>query len=361
MYTELLNKRYPQYGHALWYSEPPRRGNRPSIFEREGSFLRLFNVLVGPTHDLNSEGVPDGFEPFPSVEIKEHTISPRMLYSEGVEFHEPGRENLPTSVGFLPKETIPGNPASPTFTCTARGGAFLMLRSHSLQTYMKPTHEFTEYIFAINHNLPLDEVVLVRGTTMASSWDLGVIYGHEDGFKGYMEGGIWGEVCDGIGLGLGRMSVDDVRFEHAYEKRIPHEEYLWVRSRGNLNPIPDDENRPKTHCMFINYYKLKQRLFHPDELVANMDFSSSPCDDSDIGDNKKSTVREDHSKRKEKSISSKTSVPLAIINPSLALTPVLLIMVVDVVFYPGDSEMEVAVKLYPPPNVKLITSSSTRV
>lgn len=61
-------------GHALWYPEPTKdsKGQAYEVhigdvgyIDEDGAFYRLFNITLDASHELNSGGVPDGFEPVP--------------------------------------------------------------------------------------------------------------------------------------------------------------------------------------------------------------------------------------------------------------------------------------------------------
>ncbi|KAI0084202.1 hypothetical protein BDY19DRAFT_552659 [Irpex rosettiformis] len=273
-YAKEISKQNPCYGHPLSYTKPIRdlEGRKRKvhlgdvgIFEEDGAFRRLFNITVDATHELNGGGVPVGFEPFdlsPKL-VCENALSPRILCSEGVEFHEVVDPRIAAMPRWMaesgPRIAIPSTQDGEadslcTITSNARGGAYLILRDHPTHCWIKSNRELTEYMrrnlaswhaaitdrrqFALKRRLDPEQIFLVRGTIMSSACTIGRIYG--EGEIGVPRG-LWERACGKVGsvvsmscakLGIFRSSLRDGRRER------------WRNSYAEIS-YPRD-NRPGT-------------------------------------------------------------------------------------------------------------------
>ena len=91
IYREELAINYPAYGHALWEPSPGGRYDSVEIgdvgFIRQGSFHRLFNVLLPYDHPSHQDGVPQDHEPLilrTASQTNTGRIQPNNLRSSGV-------------------------------------------------------------------------------------------------------------------------------------------------------------------------------------------------------------------------------------------------------------------------------------
>ena len=91
IYREELAIKHPAYGHALWEPNPGGRYTSVEIgdvgFIRQGSFHRLFNILLPEDHTSHQDGVPQDHEPL-ILRTTSHTttgqLQPNNLRSSGV-------------------------------------------------------------------------------------------------------------------------------------------------------------------------------------------------------------------------------------------------------------------------------------
>jgi hypothetical protein len=91
IFREELATKYSTYGHALW--EPSPAGDYTAVeigdvgFIREGSFHRLFNVLLPGDDPSHQDGVPQCHEPLvlrTRSPVVTSTLCPNDLRSNGV-------------------------------------------------------------------------------------------------------------------------------------------------------------------------------------------------------------------------------------------------------------------------------------
>ena len=91
IFREELATKYPTYGHALWEPSPGEHYSAVEIgdvgFIREGSFHRLFNVLLPEDHPSHQDGVPQHHEP-PVIRTRSpvvtSTLWPNDFRSNGI-------------------------------------------------------------------------------------------------------------------------------------------------------------------------------------------------------------------------------------------------------------------------------------
>jgi hypothetical protein len=91
IYREELAINHPAYGHALWEPNPGGRYTAVEIgdvgFTRQGSFHRLFNILLPEDHLSHQDGVPQDHEPLTprtTSHINTGQLQPNILRSSRV-------------------------------------------------------------------------------------------------------------------------------------------------------------------------------------------------------------------------------------------------------------------------------------
>ena len=91
IFREELAAKYSTYGHALWEPSPGENYTAVGIgdvgFIREGSFHRLFNILLSGDDPSHQDGVPQHHEPLvlrTRSPVVTSTLRPNDFRSNGV-------------------------------------------------------------------------------------------------------------------------------------------------------------------------------------------------------------------------------------------------------------------------------------
>lgn len=197
-----------------------------------------------------------------------------------------------------------------TFQCTSHSGAFLDLKDHARRDWIERNSKFTDYMrqhhaswyaFVTGSKVGLEcspeDIVLVRGTMKTSSWNLGAFIGQEHRLHDISAGG---DIASTATARL-RITTEKNEAPQWLQRRSPH----YARSQTStslppnsstqqFNPASSDnstsslqnslhEKAPslqndiepqkaaKDQCIFLSYYKIKNRTFLPKRIVAKAD------------------------------------------------------------------------------------------
>ncbi|KAI0084204.1 hypothetical protein BDY19DRAFT_1026532 [Irpex rosettiformis] len=307
VYAEILS-RYG-HGHPLWYPEPSEGLDRcrreiqlgdVGYIDAYGGFRRLFNITVGPEHELNAGGVPVDFTPIVFSQAlrrdEEKALGPGPLCIRSLNV---GCTFTPLSVRTTPASG--GAELSYSFSCKSHSGAYLVLTDHARNSWFEPNSQFKEYMrqhhgswyaFAADpKKLGLEcnpeDIILVRGTTKTSTWTVGAFISQENRAHDFTAGG---QVASVGGAKVTFSSGHELR--HKCEQRTGPDRAPANTTSSLLEPLssllisgetdarnidstdPQSQNNEvnrsqKDQCIFLSYYKLKHRLFLPKKIVAN--------------------------------------------------------------------------------------------
>ncbi|KAI0084198.1 hypothetical protein BDY19DRAFT_997915 [Irpex rosettiformis] len=290
IYAEQLSER--GYGHPLWFPEPtkgldghfrdPQLGDVGYIDE-DGGFRRLFNVTVGPEHELNAGGVPDGFVPInfkqELADVKERFLAPGPLCSGSIKVHV-AEASATANVAGTAEAGI-----SFTFRLTDDRGALLMLGDHATKASISAGKIFEKYMlkhhkswyhFAtdtekLGINCEYQDIVLVRGTIKTSAWTVAAFLNKTDHVYELTVGG---QLPPAAGVGL------TIRSEHASyptceQRSGPYRSQAALQAAEPSSPsllTGTDATQPgvsfspphtqadepsKDQCVFLDHYKIK--------------------------------------------------------------------------------------------------------
>lgn len=194
------------------------------------------------------------------------------------------------------------------FECVSEAGALLVLMdcatkssvelSDIFEDYMLRNHE-SWYSFARNprtlgKRCVREDIILVRGTIKTSSWAIAAFFDggsqtHEVAFNGQ-----FGEVAS-AGLKYSQSRGTICSFErrvssnnpalHARDQHLPSPSTNILDINDNILHSFDHDDHPMANadqCVFLNYYKMKRRIFRTGKLIANGELSG-PSGYSDSG------------------------------------------------------------------------------
>ncbi|KAI9432860.1 hypothetical protein H4582DRAFT_1820585 [Lactarius indigo] len=154
------------HGHALWVPDPARLYDHVQVgdvgYVKQGHFLRMFNALLSADDSAQVHGVPEGYVPL--------NMGP---------FNNIRTLNL--SHGDYCSNTVIVDPASASFRCRGKKGAFLSLpfnadsvdsiRTKTFETYIhKHCYSWLEFAGINELEVRLEDIIFVTGCDLTSSW-----------------------------------------------------------------------------------------------------------------------------------------------------------------------------------------------
>ncbi|KAH9941409.1 WD40-repeat-containing domain protein [Amylocystis lapponica] len=265
-------------GYPLWRPEPTPKGE-VSVgdvgYEHDGQFFRLFNTTLPGDHESHRRwGVPEEFKPFEKSAYG---------YNRDEDAIQPGEAVCSRSVKSVKisgQLSAYGGGGGVDFECHEDQGAFLMVqdgaikeelhRSRRLANYMFRNHQRWLEFATEKHDLALhrEDLMLVRGAEGRST---------KISFNG--DFGAPAQASFSFSASHARQSM------MYYPTRTGPRNRRHSISRSNRRLTEDSEdtegpeardtNSPMDQCIFMNFYKLKKRLFRP---LTVMEAAAEPQD-----------------------------------------------------------------------------------
>ncbi|KAJ3528305.1 hypothetical protein NM688_g8017 [Phlebia brevispora] len=223
VYAEQLNPL--SLGHPLWFPDPIDAGEiqiGDVGYIDDGSFQRLFNIMVPADHMWNSSGVPGNFKPF---------VWNKLRKSHNPNYLRPGVLGSKTMKTFMIKsETTVAVPTlaqaeiSFKFECSGQRGALLVLnhraecetvnRSPDLEEYITRNHRawHTFVSKTLRLKCKLEELVCVSGWVKTSEWTVVAVSRDENSHSGVIKGQLG--TLAGIGCELNITEGNEMTTRH---------------------------------------------------------------------------------------------------------------------------------------------------
>ncbi|KAH9003549.1 hypothetical protein EDB86DRAFT_2799017 [Lactarius hatsudake] len=167
------------HGHALWVPDPSELYDRVRVgdvgYVKQGHFLRMFNVLLPANDGAQEYGVPEGFVPLnvgPFKNIRTLNLFQGDYCSNTVTVNHEDKHQAAYDTGA-------------SFKCRSNKGAFLSLplngiredaiRTKAFETYIrKHCDSWLEFASANEIDVRLEDIILVTGCDLTSSWAMAV-------------------------------------------------------------------------------------------------------------------------------------------------------------------------------------------
>ncbi|KAI0686423.1 hypothetical protein BC835DRAFT_1288098 [Cytidiella melzeri] len=268
--AKVLAEQLQRYGHgdALWDPAPTTdeevRLGDVGIIDEEGSFMRLFNVMVDAKDSLNKGGVPDGFKPLilnkRLQKFMPQCHAPGPLTSSTIG-HTSAKGHAGANVG-----NIAGGGAMYQFACSSECGAWLLLKDFSDKTYLLDTGNLKKYMlqhhdawynFATGESLGIDckpyDIILVKGFVKTSAW---AVAAYKSGVRSTQAMSLTGTV-GGVGEAGFEFRVDSSE-GYMFDTRYGPEgrDAKALQSSRHVPTV-----FPRDQSVFLSYYKIKQRMW----------------------------------------------------------------------------------------------------
>jgi hypothetical protein len=229
------------HGHALWVPDPAGLYDRVRVgdvgYVRQGHFLRMFNALLPADDDKQVYGVPEGFAPLhmgPFHNIRTIHLSQGDYCSHTVTVDHGDRGHQANG---------PDEAASASFRCRrSKSGAFLSLpfncesvdaiRTKAFEIYTrKHCDSWLEFAIANDHDVRLEDIILVTGCDLTSSWAMAAFVNPSN---------------PEISLGVRVSEAGIASFQWAATNQPHHNE--------------PSQNVLKSHCVFLRGFRAKRIL-----------------------------------------------------------------------------------------------------
>ncbi len=167
------------------------------------------------------------------------------------------------------------------FECSKKQGAILMLwddatktelqrQEQQFQKYMKTYHD-SWYLFAsekLGITCTREDIILVRGFVKTSRWTVAALLGESETNR---EVTLDGQFSSLFGVAAGCSSqtgwLSSVEQRSGPTTRLSSRPALAAPA-DTYTTIPALKPSPRDQCVFLNYYKIKQRLLLPNGMVA---------------------------------------------------------------------------------------------
>ncbi|KIP05409.1 hypothetical protein PHLGIDRAFT_152182 [Phlebiopsis gigantea 11061_1 CR5-6] len=247
------------HGMPLWYPEPHEATGEVQIgdvgFIDNGVFFRLFNAMKSSTADINSNGVPQGFEPLPPTGYTVHKTDnylqegPICTTSVSYQRIQAGVQAELSPVPLSLSTTY-------TFKRSSDKGAIAFMRKPAtLERVVKSLH-FVKYMLANYASwhafarrtrglyLSPEDIVLVYGHVKTSEWSLTAFNEHASTSSAI-------KFCVSA---AGRLGAEFTFENGSTVHRSPEQRH------SPLSPFHAESPPRRDQCMFIRYYKLLPRF-----------------------------------------------------------------------------------------------------
>ncbi|KAI9059074.1 WD40 repeat-like protein, partial [Trametes sanguinea] len=308
---ELFSK---QLGFPLWFPEPTEQGETligDVGYHYDGGFYRLFNAIASAEEQTDTQP-PDDFVPL--------IIDSKVLH------HRRDAIKAPLTSKSVSSTDLGGNlgisaavqaSAELKFTCKRESGAFLCVQPGANASILHPSKTMVQYIRAsheswyhylsnvLARDIRRDEILFIHGVVKTADWAAGVFMNESSG----------GELS--IGVPLGPVGQASLNFSHVravsggadYRHRpsrppshtpsitsgtpsiaasaqasvSSHARSSSVLTTASLQSTPTEKGEPMDQAVFINYYKVKRRLWFNRAIrgAAGPDEQEPPSDEDD--------------------------------------------------------------------------------
>lgn len=300
------------HGLPLWRPEPTKFGEvliGDVGFVDEGAFYRLFNAMRRQDDPINRRGVPEEFVVL-SVNLDDllHTdeeyLSPGPVHTATTTAH-----SLEAGAGAGCGSVVYGQlviscyklnepphrnvaDASYAFNCQGTKGAIAVLGGCGRQERILRNRTFYDYIrryhsswcaFAESkgHMLQPSAIVLVSGYVKTSEWALATINNYQRSHSLSFSASVGAYASAKF-----RYSADrDVQM--SMEQRCGPRRINFQSTEGHL---------PMNQCLFLRYYKIKNRLIGPPKVIVQADYKDI-LDSTDEGSSFRSPLGPSSSSR----------------------------------------------------------------
>jgi hypothetical protein len=238
-----------------------------------------------------------------SITVKEHFYTKGPLFSTSVKSQETNTHlvtyanyivNDEWSTNIIIRDLSPvdaGLKLSYRFQCESSQGAFLMLwddatksvvqqQSVQFRNYMRDNHD--AWVEFVTQHLGVtcrpEDIVLVKGTIKTSCWTVGAFLGCESRDHAVTLNGQLGPLVDVDFTyhGSQNFTASPVISRSGPKSRIVSSRKTLARLLGSIPHAFNNHRSPvKNQCIFVEYYKMKRRLFLPRKLEAAASGSST--------------------------------------------------------------------------------------
>ncbi|KAI0743145.1 hypothetical protein C8Q80DRAFT_1273690 [Daedaleopsis nitida] len=259
--------------------------------EDGGKLFPLFNAMESADSPRNQKGVPDTFSPLnPQNLIIKHwdALNQREIVSKTISVRE-----ISGAAGAGSPDNLVGAAVGLKFSCRQNSGAILLLDPPAVKDVISSrrrlvTHireHFDTWLWFANETCGLgiekEGLWFISGTTKTTKWANAAFEGEYHGKEGSIQCDFGNIANVNLSLRIENEILSSTFYNHGPRRREPSQTSSQIDD-GSTS-ISSETCRPD-QCIFINYYKMKKRLWWTRKITAGAGPHELPPPDSDDGD-----------------------------------------------------------------------------